>query len=154
MATTSIAEVMTQKLETIKSSASAQDAAKRMSDKRISSLVVTDETGIAIGIVTERDLVRRICVHDASSKHTIVEQIMSSALVTIDADSQIDVAGTDIMLQNNVRHLLVIQDNDTNKPVGIITPSDFVGYLKDNLDIDDVNARIIESLKDVNKDHS
>jgi len=152
MATTSIAEVMTQKLETIKSSASAQDAAKRMSDKRISSLVVTDETDIAIGIVTERDLVRRICVHDASSKHTIVEQIMSSALVTIDADSQIDVAA-DIMLQNNVRHLLVIQDNDTNKPVGIITPSDFVGYLKDNLDIDDVNARIIESLKDVNKDH-
>jgi CBS domain-containing protein len=144
---------MTQKLETIKSSASAQDAAKRMSDKRISSLVVTDETDIAIGIVTERDLVRRICVHDASSKHTIVEQIMSSALVTIDADSQIDVAA-DIMLQNNVRHLLVIQDNDTNKPVGIITPSDFVGYLKDNLDIDDVNARIIESLKDVNKDHS
>src|ERR1051325_10214900 len=84
--TTSIAEVMTQKLETIKSSASAQDAAKRMSDKRISSLVVTDETDIAIGIVTERDLVRRICVHDASSKHTIVEQIMSSALVTIDAE--------------------------------------------------------------------
>jgi CBS domain-containing protein len=153
MATTSIAEVMTQKLETIKSSASAQDAAKRMSDKRISSLVVTDKTDIAIGIVTERDLVRRICVHDASSKHTIVEQIMSSALVTIDADSQIDVAA-DIMLQNNVRHLLVIQDNDTNKPVGIITPSDFVGYLKDNLDIDDVNARIIESMKDVNKDHS
>jgi len=153
MATTSIAEVMTQKLETIKSSASAQDAAKRMSDKRISSLVVTDETDIAIGIVTERDLVRRICVHDASSKHTIVEQIMSSALVTIDADSQIDVAA-DIMLQNNVRHLLVIQDNDTNKPVGIITPSDFVGYLKDNLNIDDVNARIIESMKDVNKDHS
>ena len=153
MATTSIAEVMTQKLETIKSSASAQDAAKRMSDKRISSLVVTDETDIAIGIVTERDLVRRICVHDASSKHTIVEQIMSSALVTIDADSPIDVAAN-IMLQNNVRHLLVIQDNDTNKPVGIITPSDFVGYLKDNLDIDDVNARIIESMKDVNKDHS
>ena len=153
MATTSIAEVMTQKLETIKSSASAQDAAKRMSDKRISSLVVTDKTDIAIGIVTERDLVRRICVHDASSKHTIVEQIMSSALVTIDADSPIEVAA-DIMLQNNVRHLLVIQDNDTNKPVGIITPSDFVGYLKDNLDIDDVNARIIESMKDVNKDHS
>jgi CBS domain-containing protein len=153
MATTSIAEVMTQKLETIKSSASAQDAAKRMSDKRISSLVVTDKTDIAIGIVTERDLVRRICVHDASSKHTIVEQIMSSALVTIDADSPIDVAA-DIMLQNNVRHLLVIQDNDTNKPVGIITPSDFVGYLKDNLEIDDVNARIIESMKDVNKDHS
>ena len=152
MATTSIAELMTQKLETIKSSATAQDAAKRMSDKRISSLVVTDETGTAIGIVTERDLVWRVCVHDASSKHTIIQHIMSSTLVTIDADSQIDVS-PDIMLQNNVRHLLVIQDNDTSKPVGIISPGDFIGYLKNNLDIDDVNARIIESLKDVNKDH-
>ena len=103
--------------------------------------------------MTERDLVWRVCVHDASSKHTPVQHIMSSALVTIDADSQISVAA-DIMLQNNVRHLLVVQDNDTGKPIGIISPSDFVGYLKDNLDIDDVNARIIESLKDVNKDRA
>src|SRR5215831_4694742 len=99
MTTPSISELMTQKLETIKSSATAQDAAKRMSDKGISSLVVTDENGTPIGIVTERDLVKRVCVHDASSKHTPVQHIMSSALVTVDADSQISVAA-DIMLQN------------------------------------------------------
>ncbi len=148
MATPSIADLMTQKLETIKSSSSAQEAAKKMSDKRISSLVVTDENGNAIGIITERDLVWRICVHDASSKLTTVQHLMSSALVTIEADSQIDVAA-DIMLQNNVRHLLVVQDDESNKPVGIITPSNFVGYLKNNLDMDEVNARIIESMKDV-----
>lgn len=152
MATTSIAELMTQKLETINPSATAQEAAKIMSDKSISSLVVTDDTGRAIGIITERDLVRRICVHDASSKHTMVQHIMSSALVTIDAISQIDVAA-DIMLQNNVRHLLVVRDNDTSNPVGIISPSDFVEYLKENIDMDKVNTRILESLKDVNKKH-
>ena len=56
------------------------------------------------------------------------------------------------MLQNKVRHLLVVRDNDTSKPVGIISSSDFVEYLKENLDIDDVNARIIESMKDVSKE--
>jgi signal-transduction protein with cAMP-binding, CBS, and nucleotidyltransferase domain len=151
MATTSIAELMTQKLETIKASATAQEAAKRMNDKAISSLVVIDDNDTAIGMVTDRDLVSRICVHDASSKHTMVQHIMSSSIVTIDANSQIEVAA-DIMLQNKVRHLLVVRDNDTSKPVGIISSSDFVEYLKENLDIDDVNARIIESMKDVSKE--
>ncbi len=122
-----------------------------MNDKAISSLVVIDDNDTAIGMVTDRDLVSRICVHDASSKHTMVQHIMSSSIVTIDANSQIEVAA-DIMLQNKVRHLLVVRDNDTSKPVGIISSSDFVEYLKENLDIDDVNARIIESMKDVSKE--
>ena len=54
----------------------------------------------------------------------------------------------DLMLQNKVRHLLVVKDDDITKPLGIITPSDFTGYLKENLNVDDVNAKIIESLKE------
>ena len=38
--------------------------------------------------------------------------------------------------------------HEVNKPLGIITPSDFVGYLKENLNVDDVNAKILESLKE------
>jgi CBS domain-containing protein len=56
------------------------------------------------------------------------------------------------MIQNKVRHLLVINDDDINKPLGIITSSDFASYLKENLNIDDVNATILESLKEVEKD--
>jgi hypothetical protein len=52
------------------------------------------------------------------------------------------------MSQNKVRHLLVVEYNDINKPLGIITPGDFTDYLKDNLNIDDVNAKIIESIKE------
>ena len=100
-----------------------------------------------IGIVTERDFVRKVCVHNASSKHTIIENIMSSPLVTIDTMLHVE-AAADIMIQNHVRHLLVIEDNDINKPLGIITPSDFAGYLKENLNIDYVNTKIIESLRE------
>jgi CBS domain-containing protein len=148
--TTSVGEIMTKKLETIAISNSAQEAAKKMRDKNVSSLLVIDNnnnTNRPIGIVTERDLVRKVCVNDASSKHTMIQEITSSPLITIDAISSIEVAA-DVMAQNKVRHLLVVEDNDINKPLGIITPGDFTDYLKENLNIDDVNAKIIESIKE------
>ena len=142
---------MTKKLETIAISDSAQEAAKKMRDKNASSLLVIDDNNSKnskpIGIVTERDLVRKVCVNDASSKHTMVQEVTSSPLITIDAISSIEVAA-DVMTQNKVRHLLVVEDNDVNKPVGIITPGDFTDYLKENLNNDDVNAKIIESIKE------
>lgn len=147
--TAPISQIMTKKLESIGTTSSAQEAAKKMRDKNVSSLLVIDyfNNGKAIGIVTERDLVRQVCVNDGSSKHTIVQTITSSPLVTVDAISSVEVAA-DLMIQNKVRHLLVVEDDDISKPLGIITPSDFTDYLKENLNMDDVNAKIIESLKE------
>ena len=144
-----IGEIMTKKLETIESSSSAQEAAKKMRDKNVSSLLVIDDknNNKPIGIVTERDLSRKVCVNDGSSKNTPVQYITSSPLVTIDSISEVGVAA-DVMLQNKVRHLLVVKGNDINEPLGIISPSDFTAYLKDNLNVDDVNAKILESLKE------
>jgi CBS domain-containing protein len=125
-----------------------------MRDKNTSSLLVIDNNNNnskPIGILTERDLVRKVCVNDASSKHTMIQEVTSSPLITIDAISSVEVAA-DVMTQNKVRHLLVVEDNDVNKPLGIITPGDFTDYLKENLNIDDVNAKIIESIKDVQEE--
>jgi CBS domain-containing protein len=143
-AATTVGQLMTEKLETINPSDTAQEAAKKMRDKKVSSLVITDREDRPIGIVTERDLVRQVCAKDVNSNAVIVHHIMSSPLVTIDAYSSAEVAA-DIMIQNKVRHLLVM---DENKVLGIITPSDFTGYLKENLNLDDVNARILQSLKE------
>ena len=148
---TKIGDLMTEKLETIETSLSAQEAAMKMRDRNVSSLVVIDANSKTVGIITERDLVRKVCVHDASSKDTSVRDIMSDALVTTDAISEVGVAA-DIMIQNQVRHLLVVKDDDINKPLGIITPSDLARYLKENLDIDDVNATIIKSLIETEKE--
>ena len=159
MASMSIGDLMTQKLKTIDSSSTAQEASKKMRDKNISSLLVVDNknSNKPIGIVTERDLVRKVCVNDANSSKISIKEIMSSPLVTIDSRSSVEVAA-DIMAQNKVRHLLVVEENTNDsdddddyrisRPLGIITPSDFVGYLKENLNIDEVNAKILESLKE------
>jgi CBS domain-containing protein len=152
MATIFVGELMTQKLETIGTLSSAQEASKKMRDNNVSSLVVIDDSNNKpTGIVTERDLVRKVCVNDTSgsnsSSNMLIKNIMSSSpLVTIDARLPVE-AAADVMIQNKVRHLLVVENNDINRPLGIVTPTDFVAYLKENLNVNEVNARILKSLK-------
>jgi CBS domain-containing protein len=145
--TQSIAEIMTEKLETIIITGSAQDAAKKMSDKDVSSLVVTDNNNKPVGIITERDLVRKVSVKDVNSSNILIKDILSSPLVTIDSKLTIEGAA-DTMVNNKVRHLLVIDNNNIERPIGVITATDFASYLKENIDMDEVNARILESLKE------
>jgi Predicted signal-transduction protein containing cAMP-binding and CBS domains len=100
-----------------------------MNDKKVSSLVILDEDNNPVGLVTERDLVRKVCINDLPTNQVTNKEIMSSPLITIDSESSATTA-TDLMLKNNVRHLLVIdnESKDNNQPIGIITPLDLVRY--------------------------
>jgi CBS domain-containing protein len=148
---TSIGQLMTEKLETIGLSCSIQQASTKMRDKNVSSLVVVDEYNKPAGIVTERDFVRKACVNDSSHSSMLMKDIMSFPLVTINAITPVE-AAADIMIQNKVRHLLVVENDDTNRPLGIITATDFVAYLKENLNIDDVNAKILALIQEHKND--
>lgn len=143
-----IGEIMSKNLETIDITENAQEAAKRMNDKRISSILVVDKNkseGEPVGIVTERDLVSRICAAGTSSREVSIQEIMSSPIATIETQATVESAA-DLMLNNKVRHLLVV-DEQTRRPVGIIAPSDLNRYLRANIDMDEVNARIIKAIK-------
>jgi CBS domain-containing protein len=121
--TITVSDMMTKKLETIEESSSIQDAAKRMRDTNVSSLVVVDSEGKPCGIVTERDIVRKACVNDVSTSKVTNKEIKSPKLITIAPDSSASTA-VDIMLRNNIRHLLVVDKDNTEKPIGMITPLD------------------------------
>lgn len=139
---TKISKIMTKKLETVGHLSSAQDVAIKMKDKQVSSILVMDDRyGIPLGIVTERDLARKVCVTDKNSTQLLASKVMSFPLITVKDDSSLsDAAG--LMLKNKVRHLLVIasesnqdvnkmelvEDKDIIKPVGIITFTDFIKY--------------------------
>ncbi len=143
-----VKEIMSKNLETIDGTQNAQEAAKKMNDKRISSLLVVDrgnESKEPIGIVTERDLVVRVCAAGTSSKEVGVREIMSTPIATIEPQATVETAA-DLMLSNKVRHLLVV-DGVTRKPVGIIAPSDLNKYLRGNMNMDEVNARILEAIR-------
>ena len=140
---TTIDEIMSKKIETIEESASVQDLAIKMKDKNISSLLVVDTLGKAKGLVTERDIIRKVCVKDICTSKTIIKEIMSLPLITINPNESPSTA-IDIMLQHNIRHLLVVDDKtEINKPIGIVTPRDLTRYQeftrddnnKDNLEL-------------------
>ena len=139
---TKISKIMTKKLETVGSTSSAQEVAIKMRDKQVSSIVVMDDRfGIPLGIVTERDLARKVCVTDKNKYSIISKPSMPFPLITVNADLSSSEAA-DLMLKNKVRHLLVIskdskqnmdnddalEDKDLIKPVGIITTTDFIKF--------------------------
>src|SRR5215212_2127715 len=134
-----VKEIMSTNLETIDVTENAQQASKKMNDKRISSVLVIDrdkKSEEPMGIITERDLVKHVCASGISSKEVGVREIMSSPIET----------AADLMLSNKVRHLVVV-DEQTRKPVGIIAPSDMNKYLRANIDMNEVNARIFEAIR-------
>jgi len=59
---TTVSDFMTRKFETIQEADSVKQAAKKMKDNDISSLVVVDRHSNPIGLVTERDIVRKVFV--------------------------------------------------------------------------------------------
>ena len=148
-----ISEIMTTNMEFIDMTENAQKAAKKMKEKRISSLLVVDNTKKnkkeeeeePVGIVTERDLVNRVCAEGISGREVSVREIMSSPIATVEGQATIETAA-DLMLSNKVRHMLVI-DEQTGKPMGIIAPSDLNRYLRANTDMDEVNARILKTIQ-------
>ena len=124
-----VRDLMRKNPYTVAESASIQDTARIMNDKKVSSLVILDEDNNPVGLVTERDLVRKVCINDLPTNRVTNKEIMSSPLITIDSESSATTA-TDLMLKNNVRHLLVIdnESKENNQPIGIITPLDLVRY--------------------------
>jgi CBS domain-containing protein len=124
-----VRDLMRKNPYTVAESASIQDTARIMNEKKVSSLVILDEDNNPVGLVTERDLVRKVCINDLPTNRVTNKEIMSSPLITIDSESSATTA-TDLMLKNNVRHLLVIdnESKDNNQPIGIITPLDLVRY--------------------------
>jgi CBS domain-containing protein len=141
-------ELMTESIEIISTISSAQEVSKKMRDKNVSSLLVMDGDKPA-GIVTERDLARKACVSGIGSSNIPIKDIMStSPFITVDSRLPVEEAAN-IMIQNKVRHLLVTNNNDLTKIVGVITPTDFIGYLKENLNLDNnLNAKLLEFLRE------
>ncbi|HEY9398507.1 MAG TPA: CBS domain-containing protein [Nitrososphaeraceae archaeon] len=86
-----ISDIMSSKIESIQTSESAKEAATKMLDKNVSSLVVLDEGGQSIGIITERDIKMGVRIHDVLSKEFKIHHLMTP-LPTIDPNSSVEKA--------------------------------------------------------------
>ena len=115
-----VRHVMSKPLITVNSESSAQDAILLMVEKDIGALAVT-EKGKPVGMVTERDVMKKCCPQAACRK-VKVREIMSKPLITVNGETPIDVA-VEIMTDKNIRRLLVTKER---KIVGIVTLKDLM----------------------------
>ena len=118
-----VKDFMTTNVITINAQGTVLEAAKLMHQQDVGDLVVMDGVE-AKGIVTERDLVRRV-IAQKKPLDTKVSEIMSDPLITIEEDSSMRDAARK-MVKYKIRRLPVTKKNVL---VGIIAASDFARHL-------------------------
>ncbi len=120
-----VMNIMARDVVTIDRDATVKQAAALMAKKRCSSLVVI-RGAMALGIVTERDLVRKILAQSIDPSKVLISDVMSTPLITIETDSTISEAA-EKMSEYLVRRLVVV--TDSGALVGLLTASDIARYL-------------------------
>ncbi len=108
----------------MKPGATVAEAARVLSEKRIGSVVVSADGRAALGILSERDIVREIGRRGPGCLNEKVEQMMTSKLITCTReDRAVDVLAT--MTNGRFRHMPVVEGGAM---VGLITIGDVVKY--------------------------
>jgi len=127
-----VKDVMTKTVITVEANKTVIEAAALMAENDVGNLIVMDDN-TPIGIVTERDFVRRVLAKEKPSK-TKISEVMSTPLRVIDPDASLKEAARR-MVRKRIRRLPVIKDN---KLVGIITTTDFARHLSKKTFTDDI----------------
>ncbi len=118
-----IADVMTSNVITCRPGDTVVDAARKMAQYNIGSVVVVDEKGVIVGILTEGDIVRRVVARGLDPSKTLVGDVMTRNPVTIFSDASL-AAAADLMKRKGIGHLPVVDEK--GRLVGIITRTDIV----------------------------
>jgi CBS domain-containing protein len=107
----------------IDADASVFDAVKLMVDAGVGSVLAIDDGKVA-GIFTERDYLRRLTLEGRDHKETSVREVMSSPLVVVTPDTEIDECMA-VMTDRRIRHLPVVEGGDV---MGIVSIGDLVKF--------------------------
>jgi CBS domain-containing protein len=103
------------------------DVARRMREYSINAIFVLDESGRAEGVVSQTDLARAFVQGNWQDRSA--ERVMTPDVVTITGDIPLN-AAIQIMLDNRIHRLLIVQGGRTpNRPVGVLSLSDVVGWM-------------------------
>ncbi len=127
-----VKDIMTKNVVTIDANKTVVEAAVLMSQSDVGDLVII-EGNTPVGIVTERDFVRRVLA-EGKSVDTKISEVMTSPLKVIDPEAPIKEAARR-MVNKGIRRLPVIKDN---KLVGILTAADFARHLGKKTLTDDI----------------
>jgi predicted transcriptional regulator len=127
-----VSEIMSKKpvlTVNINDNPSALDVAKMMEKYRIGSVVVVEgnnNNNKPVGIITERDIIKKVSAENKIADQIAAGDIMSSPLVMIKSIDSIDTAA-EAMAKNNVKRLVVVEQDGSM--IGILSVSDIAKKL-------------------------
>ena len=107
----------------IDASATVFDALTKVVEKNVGSILVTEDDKV-IGIMTERDYLRKVAVKGRTSHDTLVREIMTSPLIYVTPETTIEESMA-IMTDRRIRHLPVVEDDEV---IGIVSIGDVVKF--------------------------
>ncbi len=128
-----VQDIMTKDVIAVDENVSALEAAKIMTEKGISSLII-EKDHAPIGIISERDFVKKICAKDMMPSTIKVGSMMSKLQTFATPDTSVEVA-VQRMVNHRIRRLPIISDG---RVVGIITVTDLAKHLRTILLIEGV----------------
>jgi CBS domain-containing protein len=111
-------------VHTIDKSATVFEAISRMVERNVGALLAL-ESMRPVGILTERDYLRKVALHGRASRTTRVEEIMSTELISIGLETGVEECMS-LMTRNHIRHLPVF---DGTEIAGILSIGDIVKFL-------------------------
>lgn len=114
-----VRDVMKTDVVTVDINVNVKTAVKRMNNQEIGCLVVL-EKGQFAGILTERDVLRRVVVTTRDPQKTLVGDVMSKPLTVIDPEATLEEA-FELMFKKRIKKLIVSMDKEL---VGLITMTD------------------------------
>ena len=110
-----------QEVYSIQANQTVYEAIAEMDQRNVGGLIVKDDEKI-VGIITERDYVRKVILKGRSSQKTPVETIMSRDLVSVTPEHTVQQA-MELMTEKRCRHLPVFKDEQL---VGMLSIGDLV----------------------------
>jgi CBS domain-containing protein len=108
------------------SEATALDISKLMAKNTIGSVLIMDSKNFPIGIITERDIIKKVCIKNILPNEINYRKIMSSPVITIKSYDSIETAAQ-IMTDNKIKRLPVLEDNQ--EIVSILGLTDITKHL-------------------------
>jgi CBS domain-containing protein len=143
-----ISDAMTRNVITIDKNATVMEAVNIMSDKCISCVVVVNRKE-PVGIITERDMVRRVLRNALDPREVWVKDVMTSPLITISGDRKITYA---IEMMHTYHFRRIVIASEKNVLEGILTQSDILLKVhKTQVELESMNENLRKSISSLKR---